>query len=112
MTNLIPPAAIFIVGALFIPLIKGKLKRAYMLFLPVFAFITLVKMPEGKYWIVNVLDYGLVFGRIDKLSMIFGYIFTIISFIGVLFALKVKDDLQHVSAFMYAGASPCTSSGR
>ncbi|MBW2194324.1 MAG: Na(+)/H(+) antiporter subunit D [Deltaproteobacteria bacterium] len=105
MTNLIPPAAIFIVGALFIPLIKGKLKRAYMLFLPVFAFITLVKMPEGKYWIVNVLDYGLVFGRIDKLSMIFGYIFTIISFIGVLFALKVKDDLQHVSAFMYAGGA-------
>ena len=105
MTNLIPPAVIFIVGALFIPLIKGKLKCAYMLFLPVFAFITLVKMPAGKYWIVNVLDYGLVLGRVDKLSMVFGYIFTIISFIGVLFALKVKDDLQHVSAFIYAGGA-------
>jgi len=105
MTNLIPPALFFIVGALFIPLIKGRFKSAYMLLLPVLAFITLVKMPAGKYWIVHFLDYNLVFGRVDKLSMVFGYIFTIISFIGVLFALKVEDDLQHVSAFMYAGGA-------
>jgi len=105
MTNLIPPALIFIVGALLIPLLKGKVKSAYMLLLPVLAFITLVKMPAGKYWVIHVLDYNLIFGRVDKLSMVFGYIFTIISFIGVLFALKVKDDLQHVSAFMYAGGA-------
>jgi multicomponent Na+:H+ antiporter subunit D len=105
MTNLMPPAVIFIVGALLIPLIKGKLKSAYMLLLPVLAFLTLINMPAGKYWVVQVLDYNLVFGRVDKLSMVFGYIFTIISFIGVLFALKVKDDLQHVSAFMYAGGA-------
>ena len=105
MNNLIPPPFIFIVGALLIPLIKGKFKAAYMLFLPVFAFITLIKMPEGKYWVTHVLDYSLVFGRVDKLSMVFGYIFTLISFIGVLFALKVEDDLQHVSAFMYAGGA-------
>jgi multicomponent Na+:H+ antiporter subunit D len=105
MINLIPPALVFIAGAFLIPLIKGKLKSAYMLLLPVLVFMTLIKMPEGKYWVVHVLDYHLVFGRVDKLSMVFGYIFTIISFVGVLFALKVKDDLQHVSAFVYAGAA-------
>jgi len=62
-------------------------------------------MPEGKYWIVNFLDYDLIFGRVDRLSMVFGYIFTIVSFIGILFALKVEDDLQHVSALMYAGGA-------
>jgi multicomponent Na+:H+ antiporter subunit D len=105
MTNLIPLPLIFIAGALLIPLIKGKLKSAYMLLLPIATFITLVEMPEGKYWIVHVLDYDLIFGRVDKLSMVFGYIFTLISFIGVLFALKVKDDLQHMSAFIYAGSA-------
>lgn len=105
MTNLIHPSAIFIVGALFVPLIKGRLKSVYLLLLPVVAFIILVKMPEGKYWIVHFLDYDLIFGRVDRLSMVFGYIFTIITFIGTLFALKVKDDLQHVSALIYAGGA-------
>jgi len=105
MNSLIPPAAIFIVGALFVPLMRGRLKSAFMLVLPVLAFATLVNMPEGKYWIVNFLDYDLIFGRVDKLSMVFGYIFTIVSFIGILFALKVEDDLQHVSALVYAGGA-------
>jgi len=105
MNNLIPPPAILIVGALFVPLIKGKLKSAYLLLLPVLAFVMLLKMPAGKYWVVHVLDYDLIFGRVDRLSMVFGYIFTIISFIGVLFALKVEDDLQHVSALVYAGSA-------
>jgi signal transduction histidine kinase len=42
---------------------------------------------------------------VDKLSIVFGYIYTIVTFIGVLFALKVKDDLQHVMALTYAGAA-------
>jgi multicomponent Na+:H+ antiporter subunit D len=105
MTNVIPPAAVFIVGALLVPLLRGRLKSAYMLVLPVVAFAILFKMPEGKYWMVRILDYDLIFGRFDRLSMVFGHIFTLLSFIGILFALKVKDDLQHVSALMYAGGA-------
>lgn len=105
MSSMVPPAAILIIGALFVPFIRGRLKAAYMLLLPSFVFITLLNMPEGKYWIVKVLDYSLVFGRVDRLSMVFGYIFTIITFIGVLFALKVEDDLQHVAALLYAGGA-------
>jgi len=105
MGNPIPPAAIFIIGALCIPFLKGRLKSAFMLLLPALAFIILLKMPEGKYWIVNLMDYNLIFGRVDRLSMVFGYIFTLISFIGILFALQVDDDLQHMAALMYAGAA-------
>ena len=105
MSNMIPPAAIFIVGALFVPFIKGRLKSAYMLLLPILAFAILVKMPEGTHWVVNLLDYQLIFGRFDRLSLVFGYIFTLISFIGILFALRVDDDLQHISALLYAGGA-------
>jgi multicomponent Na+:H+ antiporter subunit D len=105
MIDIVPPAAIFIVGALIVPFLRGKLKSSLMLLLPVLVFAVLLKMPEGKYWTLQVLDYHLIFGRVDKLSMAFGYIFTIITFIGILFALKVDDDLQHVSALGYAGGA-------
>ncbi len=48
MIPILPPAVIFIVGALLVPLFRGRLKSAYMLFLPVLAFISLLSMPEGK----------------------------------------------------------------
>lgn len=105
MISGIPPAAVFIFGALLVPFMKGRVKSIYMLLLPAFTFLILVNMQEGRYWICNFLNYNLTFGRVDRLSMVFGYIFTIISFIGVLFALKVDDDLQHVSALIYAGSA-------
>jgi len=105
MTDSIHPAIILIIGAIFVPIMRGRLKSAYMLILPILAFIALLKMPDGKYWTMNFLNFQLIFARVDNLSMVFGYIFTIITFIGILFALKVEDDLQHVSALIYAGSA-------
>ncbi|MBF0229526.1 MAG: Na(+)/H(+) antiporter subunit D [Desulfamplus sp.] len=100
-----PPGLIFIIGSLFIPLLKGKFKSALMLSLPLLAFITLLRVPEGNHWVIRFMEYDLVFGHVDRLSLPFGYIFIIISFIAVIFALKVEDDLQHVSGFIYAGSA-------
>lgn len=106
MTNSVPPSLILIFGAFVIPFVRGKAaKSVFMLLIPVAAFIALLKMPEGKYWVVNVLDYQLILGRVDKLSLLFGYIFVIVSFIGILFALKVDDDVQHIAALVYAGSA-------
>lgn len=105
MINTIPPGLIFIIGALLVPLFKGKLKSAYMLLLPVISFINLISIPEGTHWVVSFLGYDLVFGRVDRLSLLFGYIFHLVSFIAILYALHVKDDMQHVAALAYAGSA-------
>jgi multicomponent Na+:H+ antiporter subunit D len=105
MINAVPPALIFILGALFIPLFRGKLKKAYLLLLPVIGFINLLNIPEGIHFAVRFLDYELIFGRMDRLSLLFGYAFHLISFIAILYAIHVKDNMQHVSALLYAGAS-------
>ncbi|PIE71227.1 MAG: Na(+)/H(+) antiporter subunit D [Deltaproteobacteria bacterium] len=101
-----PPALIFIVGALFIPFFSDRLRPVYMLALPVIAFITLYSVPNGVYWeYTTAFGYKLVLGRIDGLSRIFGTIFIIATFIGVIFSLKVRDKVQHVSALVYAGSA-------
>jgi multicomponent Na+:H+ antiporter subunit D len=105
MIDPVPPALIFIIGALIVPFFKGKLKSAYLLFLPVIGFVNLINIPEGNHWALQFLDYHLVFGKVDRLSLIFGYIFHLISFIAILYALHVKDDLQHVAGLVYAGSA-------
>ena len=106
MIRSLPPAAILIIGAFLIPFLKGRLKSAYLLLLPVIAFINVVSIPEGIHWTVGFLGYDLIFGRVDRLSRAFGYIFTIISFIGTLYALHLKkEDGQHTAAFLYAGSA-------
>jgi multicomponent Na+:H+ antiporter subunit D len=105
MISTVPPAFIFIVGGLLVPFIKGKWKSAYLLLIPVIGFINLISIPEGTHWVAKFLGYDVVFGRVDRLSLLFGYIFHLISFIALLYALHVKDDLQHVAGLIYAGSA-------
>ena len=101
----LPPAAILIAGALPLPLLRGRLRRAWMLAVPVLAFANLLCMSPGSWWTIQFLEYELVFGRVDRLSMAFGIIFVLITFIGVLYTLHVKDNGQHMAALVYAGGA-------
>jgi len=105
MSDNISPAFIIIIGAFFVPLLKGKIKSVYLLFLPVLAFFFIISWPEGKHSVFHFMGYELIFGNVDRLSLVFGYIFSIALFIGMLFSLNVDDDLQHVSSFVYAGGA-------
>ena len=51
------------------------------------------------------LGYELMPYRVDRLSLLFGYVFHIAAIIGVIFSLHVKDTMQHVSAVLYAGSA-------
>lgn len=106
MFKAIPPAFIFILGALLIPFLRERrLKQLFLLLIPLIAFIDLLSMPEGTYWIVNFLGYDLIWGRVDKLSLCFGYIFVIMAFIGMVYAIHVKEDGQHIAAYLYVGST-------
>lgn len=106
MINIVPPAFIFILGALLIPfIVERRLKALFCLLVPMVAFLDLLYMPQGIYWTYHFLGYDLIFGRVDKLSMCFGYVFIIIGFLGMIYALHVREDGQHVAAFFYIGSA-------
>ncbi len=104
--NAIHPAFIFIAGGLVLPFLKMRLaKQMAQLLIPVAAFIDLLYMGQGTYWTYPFLGYELILGRVDKLSLCFGYVFVIIAFIGMIYALHVKEDGQHTAAFLYVGST-------
>ena len=105
MTANLPSMLILLLGALLIPVFKGRARSVYLLVLPAVTLAHILSLPEGNYWTMRLLDYTLIFGRIDKLSLAFAYIFALISFIGMLYALHVKDACQHTAAFIYAGSA-------
>ncbi|MFC1799128.1 Na(+)/H(+) antiporter subunit D [Thermodesulfobacteriota bacterium] len=106
MIEIVPPAFIYFIGALVLPLVKNRLARQVTaLIIPLIAFIDLIHMQPGVYWTYRFLDYELVLGRVDRLSMIFAYVFVIISFISMLYAIHIKETGQHVAAYFYVGSS-------
>lgn len=105
MTDAVPPVIIFVVGALLVPFIPGRLKSAWLLLIPVIGFLNLMYLGEGTHFSFEFLDYHLVLGRVDKLSLLFAYIFHLISFIAILYALHVKDNLQQMAGLLYAGSA-------
>lgn len=105
MNNWIHPALILIVGAFLVPFLKGGVKKAYLLILASLVFVDILLMSPGTYWVYNFLGNELIFGKVDRLSLVFGYVFAIMIFIGVLYALHIEDDRQHMAALFYAGSS-------
>ena len=106
MNNAVHPALIFFCGALLLPLLKGRLQKQFaLLAIPALAFIDLLLMPRGATGNYPFLSYELVLGRVDALSLCFAYVFVIAAFLGMVYALQVKQDGQHAAAFIYAGAA-------
>ena len=102
--TVINPGLIIIAGAALVPLLPFRLRQLYMLGLPVISAAYLLGLDHGTYGAIEFFGLTLETMRLDKLSFIFGLIFHIAAFLGVLFALHVKDVMQQVAALVYAGA--------
>ena len=105
MIEAVPPPAILIIGALMLPLFRGRFKTGYLLGLPCLSLLNLALMEPGRYWTFRFLSYDLILGRVDALSMAFGTVFVIITFIGILYGLHDKDDSQKIAALIYSGGA-------
>ncbi len=99
------PGLVLIVGAWFLPFLKGRIKRVAMLAVPAAALVDCLLMTPGTHGVVSFLGQDLVFGRVDRLSLVFSYVFSLMAFLGMVYALHVEDVSQHVTALTYAGAA-------
>lgn len=105
MNNFIHPALFFILGAFLIPALPGRIKQVYLLIVPALAFYSVLSMNTGVYGEINYLGFKIIMGRVDALSLVFAHVFTLMSFLGVLYGLHVKENEQHIASFLYVGGS-------
>jgi len=99
------PGLVLIVGAWFLPFLKGRIKRVAMLAVPAAALVDCLLMTPGTHGVVSFLGQDLVFGRVDRLSVVFSYVFSHMAFLGMVYALHVEDVSHHVTALTYAAAA-------
>ena len=104
MPSVYPPLFLIVAGFL-APFVPGRLRSGLMLAAPVLGLINLIFMQAGAEASVTVFEYQLVLMRVDTLSLLFGYLFHIAAFIGVLYALHVRDRVQVSTALLYAGSA-------
>ena len=100
-----PPAALLIIGALLVPFFKGNVKNWYVILLPAAAFYLISQLQVGSFWQVHFFGFNLTFLRVDKLSKVFGYIFTLNAVAAFVYAFYLKDSTQHMAALLYIGSA-------
>ncbi|MDQ2068958.1 Na(+)/H(+) antiporter subunit D [Natronospira bacteriovora] len=99
------PSLLLIVGALFIPLFKGVVQQSYRVLLAVLFAAAIFGTAHGTHGVFQFLGFELTLGRADQLALVFGYVFGIMAIIGSIYSLHLKDNVQHVAAFIYAGSA-------
>ena len=118
LINWIHPGLVICLGGLLIPFIPWRrLKQVYFLLLPVAGLAILLATSAGRFgalptwpealhkWDVPFLQYTLDIVRINKLSMLFGYVYVIAAFCMNIYALRAKNDWEHVMAMIYVGSA-------
>ncbi len=101
----IPPAFLYLLGALLMPFLRGWLRQTVALAIPLVALGNYFLIEKGVHWQFQLLDFQLILGRADGWSLIFLNIFTILSFCGILYILKDNKALDLAAGLLYAGSA-------
>jgi multicomponent Na+:H+ antiporter subunit D len=101
----VAPFLIFYMAAALVAVTRGWMRGAIMLALPIVGAYNLYTFPEATGITFALFDYQLEFMRVDRLSTLFGYLFHLAAFLGVVYSLHVKDTTQHVAGLLYAGSA-------
>ena len=95
----------FFVAALLALITRGALRSVLMLAVVALSGLHLWFLDGEVLVNPRFLEYELIPYRVDDLSIVFGYVFHIAALVSILFALHVKDTMQHVCALLYAGSA-------
>ena len=101
----LPPFLPFFAAAALVFALRGRVRAAVLVALPVLGALNLYHLPDGVLWPLSFLDNALEPVRVDRLSRLFGYLFHIGALLGIVFALHLRDRFELAAALVYAGSA-------
>jgi len=101
----VAPFLIFFAAAAIVAVTSGRLRSMVLLATPIVGAANLYLMPADMSVQVPLLDFTLELVRLDRLSLLFGYLFHLAAFLGIVYALHVRDRIEQVAAIIYAGSA-------
>lgn len=105
MSNL-PPGSLILLGAFLVPLMRGRIGQVWTVLMPVLSFAHLLFAHSSEQTVTaTIFGQELTPIRVDKLSLVWGYVFHIAAILAAIYALRVRDRIQHFASMMYVGAS-------
>ena len=99
------PAAPLLIGALLLTILPRRLRPVLFVLAPALGFGLLTQLSAGAVLTWPFLNYELMISRVDRLSLAFGYVFTLAAFLGAIYGFHLRDLGQQVAALLYAGAA-------
>ena len=100
-----PVGLTLIAGGLLAAATRGRLRDALTLAAPLLTLAQLALLGHGDFARIEVLGHTLVLMHVDRLSLLFGYVFAIAALLNAIYALHVKDGVQRAAAPVYAGSA-------
>jgi multicomponent Na+:H+ antiporter subunit D len=83
----LPPFSLFFIGALLLLFCRGVVASAITIVVPILSFILLLQWQEGSYFHYSLMGMDLTLIRLDRLSLLFAYLFHLAALIAGIFAL-------------------------
>ncbi|MEM8749383.1 MAG: Na(+)/H(+) antiporter subunit D [Pseudomonadota bacterium] len=100
------PVLWFVLAAAALPLLpKGNARAVITLIAPIISAYVIWNAPAGAYAGASLAGLDVTMMRVDKLSVVFGLIFSLAAFLAALYAWHVKDSVQQTATLLYAGSA-------
>ncbi len=100
-----PIAFILIAGAVLIPFLRGHLRSLLVLVLPLLVLTLILLLPEGHASTIEFLGFNLVWLQHSQFGIVFAVIFSIVAFVGNLYAYRQANSLELSAALLYSGSA-------
>ena len=105
MTEVMHPAVVLFTGAVIATILRERAQQAWLLTIGALAIYAVSSLPAGEYGAREFMGLALTPMRVDALSLVFASVFAIITLIGAIYSLHVRDTAQHSAALVYAGSA-------
>lgn len=99
------PALVLILGALGVPLLRGRPRQTLMVAVPITGLVVLWLLPEGSRGTFEFLGLVLNPVRVDGLTRVFATGFLIAALLTAVYAIDLRDSLQQAVILVYAASA-------